>query len=117
MAEASRPQAPRIWVVDDDRAVRFVLATALRDAGFADAVYAPGNDSLARHLGQHVIVARVPGEAAAELAAAASAPGRATGVPGVVAETDAANPLRDQLQSALPGERMELLRDWGYTVN
>src|SRR5690606_24136008 len=24
----------RIWVVDDDRAVRFVLATALRDAGF-----------------------------------------------------------------------------------
>jgi two-component system nitrogen regulation response regulator GlnG len=25
----------RIWVVDDDRAVRFVLATALRDAGFA----------------------------------------------------------------------------------
>jgi len=29
-----------------------------------------------------------------------------------VAETDAANPLRDQLQSALPGERMELLRDF-----
>ncbi len=25
----------RIWVVDDDRSVRFVLATALRDAGFA----------------------------------------------------------------------------------
>ena len=23
-----------IWVVDDDRSVRFVLATALRDAGF-----------------------------------------------------------------------------------
>jgi len=89
-----------------------IWTDALRDAGFADAVYAPGNDSLARHLGQHVIVARVPGEAAAELAAAASAPGRATGVPGVVAETDAANPLRDQLQSALPGERMELLRDF-----
>ncbi len=25
---------PRIWVVDDDRAVRFVLSTALRDAGY-----------------------------------------------------------------------------------
>ncbi|MFT4249152.1 MAG: nitrogen regulation protein NR(I) [Pseudomonas sp.] len=33
MADAD-PAAPRIWVVDDDRSVRFVLSTALRDAGY-----------------------------------------------------------------------------------
>src|SRR5687768_15534769 len=27
--------AARIWIVDDDRSVRFVLATALREAGYA----------------------------------------------------------------------------------
>ena len=30
-----RTVSTRIWVVDDDRAVRFVLATALREAGYA----------------------------------------------------------------------------------
>ncbi len=34
MADVS-PPAATIWVVDDDRAVRFVLSTALRDAGYA----------------------------------------------------------------------------------
>ncbi len=28
------PSAPRVWVVDDDRSVRFVLATALSEAGY-----------------------------------------------------------------------------------
>ena len=88
-----------------------VWTGALRDAGFAEAVYAPGDSSLARHLGQHVIVARVPGDAAAELAVAAVSQGRAATAAGSsAAETNAANPLREQLQSALPDERMELLR-------
>lgn len=34
MAEAAAV-SHRIWVVDDDRSVRFVLSTALRDAGYA----------------------------------------------------------------------------------
>ncbi|RZA18635.1 MAG: nitrogen regulation protein NR(I) [Lysobacteraceae bacterium] len=35
-----------IWVVDDDRAVRFVLATALRDAGFAVTAFAAAGEAL-----------------------------------------------------------------------
>ena len=39
--------AQRIWVVDDDRSVRFVLATALRDAGYAVVRAADGEEALA----------------------------------------------------------------------
>ena len=35
LAVTMAADARRIWVVDDDRSVRFVLATALRDAGYA----------------------------------------------------------------------------------
>ena len=38
--------APRIWVVDDDRAVRFVLATALREAGYAVEGFENARDAL-----------------------------------------------------------------------
>ncbi|MCI4568065.1 nitrogen regulation protein NR(I) [Lysobacter sp. CFH 32150] len=37
----------RIWVVDDDRAVRFVLATALREAGYAVDGFENAADALA----------------------------------------------------------------------
>jgi two-component system nitrogen regulation response regulator GlnG len=37
----------RIWVVDDDRAVRFVLATALRDAGYDVDAFDNAGDALA----------------------------------------------------------------------
>ena len=72
MAEASRPQAPRIWVVDDDRAVRFVLATALRDAGFevtAFAAAAEALDSLQREPAPALVVTdvRMPGDSGLQL--------------------------------------------------
>ena len=72
MAEATRPQAPRIWVVDDDRAVRFVLATALRDAGFevtAFAAAAEALDALQREPAPALVVTdvRMPGDSGLQL--------------------------------------------------
>ena len=43
MADA---EGARIWVVDDDRAVRFVLATALREAGFEVTAFESAADVL-----------------------------------------------------------------------
>jgi two-component system nitrogen regulation response regulator GlnG len=40
-------EAPRIWIVDDDRSVRFVLATALRDEGYAVDGFENAADALA----------------------------------------------------------------------
>jgi two-component system nitrogen regulation response regulator GlnG len=39
--------SPRIFVVDDDRTVRFVLAEALRDAGFAVQAFDSADAALA----------------------------------------------------------------------
>ncbi|MBA2237523.1 MAG: nitrogen regulation protein NR(I), partial [Lysobacter sp.] len=41
------PVSARLWVVDDDRSVRFVLATALRDAGFVVDAFDHAADVLA----------------------------------------------------------------------
>ncbi len=38
--------AARVWIVDDDRAVRFVLATALREAGYAVDGFENARDAL-----------------------------------------------------------------------
>lgn len=45
MSEARR-SAARVWVVDDDRSVRFVLATALREAGYAVDGFENARDAL-----------------------------------------------------------------------
>jgi two-component system nitrogen regulation response regulator GlnG len=39
--------ASRLWVIDDDRAVRFVLAEALRDAGYAVSAFEGARQALA----------------------------------------------------------------------
>ena len=67
----------RIWVVDDDRAVRFVLATALRDAGFevvafaaaAEALDTLQRDKLDRNSAPALVVTdvRMPGDSGLQL--------------------------------------------------
>jgi two-component system nitrogen regulation response regulator GlnG len=62
------PREPaRIWIVDDDRAVRFVLATALREAGYAVDGFESARDALAalRDRGAPALLftdVRMPGE-------------------------------------------------------
>src|SRR4249919_2585123 len=65
-APMSREPA-RIWIVDDDRAVRFVLATALREAGYAVDGFENARDALAalRDRGAPALLftdVRMPGE-------------------------------------------------------
>lgn len=62
----------RIWVVDDDRAVRFVLATALRDAGFEVTAFAAAGealDTLQREGAPALVVTdvRMPGDSGLQL--------------------------------------------------
>ena len=62
----------RVWVVDDDRSVRFVLATALRDAGFevtAFAAAAEALDALQREPAPALVVTdvRMPGDSGLQL--------------------------------------------------
>jgi acyl transferase domain-containing protein/SAM-dependent methyltransferase len=88
---------------------------ALRDAGFDDAGAWPQAGTATAHIGQHVIVARVAGEAthaAASPVGATVAPAAAhvTGVP----PPGAVDPkgVRQRVLDALPADRHELLREF-----
>jgi two-component system nitrogen regulation response regulator GlnG len=66
-ARPVRGTPARIWIVDDDRAVRFVLATALREAGYAVDGFENARDALAalRERGAPALLftdVRMPGE-------------------------------------------------------
>ncbi len=57
----------QVWVVDDDRAVRFVLAAALREAGYAVSAFAAAGEALdaLQRLGAPALVitdVRMPGD-------------------------------------------------------
>jgi acyl transferase domain-containing protein/SAM-dependent methyltransferase len=84
---------------------------ALREAGFDEAGAWPPAGSPAEALGQHVIVARVPGEAVGAMvsdAAADAAPQRAA----AAAPAELAQAFRQRLLDAMAGERTELMRDF-----
>ncbi|MDE2407960.1 MAG: nitrogen regulation protein NR(I) [Xanthomonadaceae bacterium] len=62
----------RVWVVDDDHAVRFVLAAALRDAGYAVSAHGNAADALQALQGEPlpalvVTDVRMPGEGGLQL--------------------------------------------------
>ena len=82
---------------------------ALRDAGFEDADAWPKAGSAAAHLGQHVLVARVAGEASA-VAAAATTGDAIVIQPASAAEVPAVR-LRDLVIETLPADRHDLLCD------
>lgn len=83
---------------------------ALRGAGFEDAGAWPQRESQARHLGQHVLVARVAGEPVKE-AGAASDEDHSAGA--VASEPLAqAHGFKERLIDAPPADRLELMRSF-----
>ena len=104
---------------DDLRTEQPLLAAgawveALADAGFEQSDFWPAEDLPARHLGQHVLVARVAGDIAAEVATPdidALGVTEASPLPATDAAA-AADAMRDSILAALPGERIDLLRDF-----
>ena len=67
MGETMAGNAPEVWVVDDDRSVRFVLATALREAGYHVSAFGDAGealDALASHSPPALVITdvRMPGD-------------------------------------------------------
>jgi acyl transferase domain-containing protein/SAM-dependent methyltransferase len=89
---------------------------ALKDAGFADSMALPDGQSIASELGQHVLVARVPGlleggAATSRDGADSASDASQTAAPAAQA-VDAARALREKVLETLPADRLELLRDF-----
>jgi acyl transferase domain-containing protein/SAM-dependent methyltransferase len=87
---------------------------ALREAGFDEAGAWPPAGSAAEVMGQHVIVARVPGDAvsAAGTGVSSELPAPAVAVNPATVAQEQASALRQRVADALPGERVELLREF-----
>jgi len=87
---------------------------ALREAGFDEAGAWPPAGSPAEALGQHLIVARAPGSA--EAGGGATQAIEPTGAPAAAptrsGPQEAAEALRRRVREALPGERLDLLREF-----
>ena len=86
---------------------------ALRGAGFEEAGAWPRPGSPAGTLGQHVVVARVAGDALGALEARADAgPAAVAAAPGAPAPAEVAAAFRQRVQETLPADRLELLREY-----
>ena len=82
----------------------------LLDAGFEEANSWPGCDSCARHLGQHVLVARVAGEPAPETGTGNY---QDNGAQAVIPEpVEQVRTFQQQLIDTLPADRLELMRSF-----
>jgi hypothetical protein len=91
---------------------------AMQVAGFETACSWPPVGSAAEALGQHVIVARVPGEPFGAANSAVSRSNTSENMAAAAAKADvpvapnASESLRAQLLHALPADRLDLLRDF-----
>jgi acyl transferase domain-containing protein/SAM-dependent methyltransferase len=91
--------------------------TAFHDAGFEAAVALPGTGSAAAELGQHMLMARVPGELAGGTVGRVATDDHAN-VASASAPSSAANTVepaaafRQRLTDALPDDRLEVVRDF-----
>ena len=85
-------------------------ARALTNAGFAGVACWPAPGTPAEMMGQHLMLARAPGEFAASAAAAADVPEDAAGSVAVV--RDQIDPVDEAVRGAPVAEQLEMMRDF-----